>query len=88
MQPVLALAVLATFGAALAIAFLSDDKTLLTAMLGSTVPLASQVVAFYFGSSEGSRRKDETIAIAARSNSEPQPPPVAIAVNNPQEKPQ
>ncbi len=82
MQHSLAVIILLIFAAALGVSFIAEDKTLLTAMLGSTVPMASTVIQFYFGSSSGSREKDVTIAAQQRNNGSDQP--VAIAVSGTQ----
>ena len=82
MLPALAAVVLLIYGAAIGIAYLVGETTLLTTMLGATIPMAQTVLGYYFGSSRGSQAKDETIAATARA---PTPPdqPVAIAINNP-----
>jgi hypothetical protein len=60
--PSLALGVLMIFAGALVASCFVGDTTLRTTMFTAAVTLATTAVGFYFGSSNGSQRKDETIA--------------------------
>jgi hypothetical protein len=65
MLPALAAAVLIIFAGAILVAYLVGETTLLTTMLGSTIPMAQTVLGYYFGSSRGSQAKSDTIAANA-----------------------
>ena len=56
---VMALSIFA--GALVAVCFMNND-TLRTAMFTATITIASTAVNYFFGSSSGSVKKDETIA--------------------------
>ena len=73
MLPGLAAAVLAIYAGAILVAYLVGETTLLTTMLGATIPMAQTVLGYYFGSSRGSQAKDDTIA-AQTANSTPKGP--------------
>ena len=67
MLPGLAAVVLIIYAAAIAISWAVGETTLLTTMLGATIPMAQTVLGYYFGSSRGSREKDEALSAAALS---------------------
>lgn len=84
-MPCLGAMVLLLFGAGLIAAFAFGNETQQTTMLTATVTLATAVIAFYYGSSNGSQRKDDAIAARAQSGQPDQP--MAIAISNPEPKP-
>ncbi len=62
--PGLAALVLMVFAGALAASCFVGDGTLRTTMFTAAVTLATGACGYYFGSSAGSQKKDETIAAA------------------------
>jgi hypothetical protein len=85
--PGLAAGVLLIFAGALVASCFFDDATLKTQMFTAASALGTMVVGYFFGSSEGSRRKDEAVVAAAKiATARPDQAPVAIAVNNPPEE--
>lgn len=62
--PGLAGVILVIFAGALVASCFVGDGTLRTAMFTAAVTLATTAGGFYFGSSNGSQRKDDTIAAA------------------------
>lgn len=71
----LAAGVLVTFGGAMVASFALGDNTLSTTMATGALTLASLAVGYFFGSSEGSAKKSETLAKAVTSSpSEPEKP--------------
>lgn len=60
--PGLAAIGMATFGGAVIGSAFVGDSTLRTTMFTATVTIAAGIVAFYFGSSASSQKKDEIIA--------------------------
>jgi hypothetical protein len=75
--PVLAGAFVLLFGLVLGGAFLTSDKDLVRALAQGLMNILVAVASFYFGSSQGSQRKDA--AIAAALNLRTQPPAAAEA---------
>ncbi len=65
--PALAGGFLVLFALALLGAFLTGDRDLVRALAQGVMNIIIAVAAFYFGSSQGSRRKDETIAAAMKT---------------------
>ena len=65
--PALAGGFLVLFALALLGAFLTQDKDLVRALAQGLMNIVIAVAGFYFGSSQGSRRKDETIAAAMKA---------------------
>ncbi len=66
--PALAGGFVALFALVLLGAFLTGDKDLVRALAQGLMNIVVAVAAFYFGSSQGSRRKDDTIADALKAN--------------------
>jgi len=64
-MPVIALVVLAIFAAALAASCFLGNDTLRTQMFTGALTLATGVAGYYFGSSAGSAKKDDTIAASS-----------------------
>lgn len=78
--PGLGALVLMIFAGAVVASCFIGNETLQTTMFTAAVTMAGGVVAFYWGSSQGSQKKDETIAQAnaALAQSAPvQPPPTS-----------
>lgn len=83
--PGLGLATMLIFAGTLIATCFLDDKSLQAAMFGMAGASAGQVMQYFFGSSSGSQRKDDTIS--RMKNGAPDAPPVAIAINNPPDGP-
>jgi hypothetical protein len=66
-KPSIAAYALTIYGCAIAGSFFLTDTTLKNLMLGSAIGLATTVMNFYFGSSSGSQKKDDTIAAQGAS---------------------
>lgn len=64
-MPSLAFIVLLIFAGALVEACVIGDTALRAGLMGGALSMATTAVGFYFGSSVGSQKKDETIAKAA-----------------------
>lgn len=84
LQPSLGILIQAIFVAALGIAYVSGDTNALTLMYGAVISNATTVINYYFGSSRGSQKKDDTIADAAKLRAGQSDQPVAIAISNPE----
>jgi hypothetical protein len=69
----LATLVLLTYQGIMAAAFWKGDATLQTSLASQVVPLLAMALGYFFGSSSGSEKKDDTIAsnAAALANSTP-----------------
>lgn len=65
--------ILTIFGGTLAASCFVGDTTLRTTMFTAAVTITSQAVGYYFGSSAGSSKKDETIAAQAAGTPGPAP---------------
>lgn len=85
--PSLAGAVLAIFAGSTVGVFLIGDANLLIAMAQAIINLTMMALGYYFGSSAGSQKKDETIAAQTRARNAQPDQPVAIAINNPEARP-
>ena len=68
--PSIAALVLVIFAGALAASCFLDDNTLRTQMFTGAYGLATGAVGYYFGSSAGSAKKDDTIQATARTEPE------------------
>lgn len=86
--PGLAAMIILTFDGTLIGVFVKGDPNLLIAMAQAVIQLAMLTLGYYFGSSAGSQKKDDTIAQKLNSAT-PDQPPMAIAISgaNPEEKP-
>lgn len=71
-------AILVVFAGALAASCMIGNDTLRTTMLTASVTLASMVAGYFFGSSQSSAKKDDSLAAAnaalAQSTPVPNPP--------------
>lgn len=66
-QPVTAYLVLFCFGAALFLAYWFKDEDSIKGLVSAVQNLTAIIVGYYFGSSRGSQRKDDTLrALAAQ----------------------
>lgn len=73
--PALATVVLAIFAGALAASCFLADTTLRTTMFTGSLALATSAAGYFFGSSQSSQKKDETIAQAAADLGQSAPAP-------------
>lgn len=55
------------YAGVIAASFMWGDSTLQTSLCGSVVPIVSGAITWYFGSSQGSEKKDETIKETSRA---------------------
>lgn len=69
--PALAGGILTIFAGALVASCFVGDTTLRTTMFTGALSLATGAAGFYFGSSAGSQKKDDTIARGTTSSSQP-----------------
>ncbi len=73
---------MAIYLAAIGVAYLKGNDTLLTALCGVAATNATTIVGFWVGSSSGSQKKDDNLAIAAAAGVAVAPklpvPPLAV----------
>ena len=73
---------MAIYLAAIGVAYLKGNDTLLTALCGVAATNATTIVGFWVGSSSGSQKKDDNLAIAAAAGLPVAPklavPPIAV----------
>lgn len=86
LQPSLGMLIQGIFVAALVIAYISNDSNALTLMYGAIIANSTTVINFYYGSSKGSQEQRDAIATKLNGG-QPEQPPMAIAINNPDPKP-
>lgn len=66
MGPVIGVVVIVIYAMALAASFMWGNESLQVQMTTSVIPITMMVISFYYGSSAGSQKKDETLATQLR----------------------
>lgn len=66
--------ILIIFGGALTASCFMDNDTLRTTMFTASVTITTAAVGYYFGSSAGSQKKDDTLAQVATTSAPPAEP--------------